>query len=81
MARRYDAGVRFDTHLKINPPFPTDAAHLLVTRDVMGVGSSRADKERRQRSRLFRRLRGGVIYAPHTGMPSSVDVTKFQSPA
>lgn len=43
VARCYDAGIRFDTHLKINRLFPR-ITHLLVTLDVMRICSNSTDK-------------------------------------
>lgn len=78
VARCYDAGIRFDTHLKINGLFHWHHSPF---------SHSRCDessfKQRRQRNASTEQtlccLRWGVIYAPHTGMPSSLYVTKFQS--
>lgn len=78
VARCYGAGIRFDTHLKINRLFAC-IAHLLVTHDLMRISSNRQRNASTEQTLCC--LRGGVIYVSHTGMPSSLYVTKFQSPA
>lgn len=78
VARCYDAGIRFDTHLKINGLFPWHHSPFSHSRC-----EESSFKQRRQRNASTEQtlccLRWGVIYAPHTGTPSSLYVTKFQS--